>query len=88
MTHHSRPLMFIRILNPVKGRPRARIRLRPTFGYGWGAPEKTRGSNHIRYLLSNNTIRLTTNAPIAYIVDEVLFEIDEPLHLVLMPDER
>jgi len=82
-----RPNMIVRILTPVSGRPRAAIKLRPTFGYGWGTPEKTRGSNHIRYLLSNMTVRLTTNAPISYIVDEVLFEIDEPVYLVLMPDE-
>jgi len=82
-----RPNMLIRIVKPLSGRPRARIRLRPTFGYGWGTPEKTRGSNHIRYLLSNMTIRLTTNAPISYVVDEVLFEIDEPIYLILMPDE-
>jgi hypothetical protein len=25
--------MIIRIINPLRGRPRARIRLRPTFGY-------------------------------------------------------
>jgi GH15 family glucan-1,4-alpha-glucosidase len=30
---------------------------------------------------------LTTNAPISYVVDEILFEIDEPTYLVLMPDE-
>lgn len=82
-----RPNMLIRILKPIKGRPRCQIRLRPTFGYGWGVPEKTRGSNHVRYLLSNMTIRLTTNAPISYVVDEVVFEVDEPLFLCLMPDE-
>jgi len=82
-----RPNMLIRILKPISGRPRARIRLRPTFGYGWGTPEKTRGSNHVRYLLSNMTVRLTTNAPISYVVDEVLFEVDEPMYLILMPDE-
>jgi len=82
-----RPNMLIRIIKPIAGRPRARVRLRPTFGYGWGTPEKTRGSNHIRYLLSNMTIRLTTNCPISYIIDEVPFEVDEPIYLVLMPDE-
>eukprot|EP01119_Soliformovum_irregulare_P008497 TRINITY_DN21616_c0_g1_i1.p1 TRINITY_DN21616_c0_g1~~TRINITY_DN21616_c0_g1_i1.p1 ORF type:complete len:617 (+),score=194.10 TRINITY_DN21616_c0_g1_i1:116-1966(+) len=82
-----RPNMIVRILTPIAGRPRAAIKLRPTFGYGWGTPEKTRGSNHVRYLLSNMTVRLTTNAPISYIVDEVLFEIDEPVYLILMPDE-
>jgi len=82
-----RPNMLIRILSPLKGHPRAQIKLRPTYGYGWGTPEKTRGSNHIRYLLSNSTVRLTTNAPISYIIDEVCFEIDEPVFLILMPDE-
>lgn len=82
-----RPNMLIRTIKPIKGRPRVQVRLRPTFGYGWGVPEKTRGSNHIRYLLSNMTIRLTTNAPISYIVDEVVFDVEEPLYLCLMPDE-
>jgi len=82
-----RPNMFIRIVKPISNRPRAQIRLRPTFGYGWGSPEKTRGSNHIRYVLSNFTIRLTTNAPISYILDEVLFEVEETIYMVLMPDE-
>jgi GH15 family glucan-1,4-alpha-glucosidase len=82
-----RPNMLIRIINPLKGRPRIQVRLRPTFGYGWGTPERTRGSNHIRYLLSTMTIRLTTNAPISYIAEEVFFEINEPVYLFLMPDE-
>jgi len=82
-----RPNMLLRTIKAVKGRPRCQIRLRPTFGYGWGVPEKTRGSNHIRYLLSNMTIRLTTNAPISYVVDEVIFTVDEPVYLCLMPDE-
>jgi len=81
------PYMFIRKLIPKHGRPRVQIRLRPTFGYGWGTPEKSRGSNHIRYLLSNMSIRLTTNCPISFVVDEVLFEIEDPLYLCLMPDE-
>lgn len=82
-----RPNMIVRLVAPIAGRPRIRIRLRPTFGYGWGVPEKTRGSNHIRYLLPTMTVRLTTNAPVSYIVDEVQFELEEPIQLILMPDE-
>jgi len=63
------------------------VRVRPTFGYGWGAPEKTRGTNHIRYLLPNLTMRLTTNAPVSYIIDEVLFEVTETLNFLFMPDK-
>eukprot|EP01116_Phalansterium_solitarium_P007093 TRINITY_DN1957_c0_g1_i2.p1 TRINITY_DN1957_c0_g1~~TRINITY_DN1957_c0_g1_i2.p1 ORF type:complete len:617 (-),score=143.43 TRINITY_DN1957_c0_g1_i2:208-2058(-) len=82
-----RPITFVRMLKPVSGTPNVSIRLRPTFGYGWGAPEKTRGSNHVRFLLSNMTIRLTTNVPVSYIVDETPFFVDQAYHLVLMPDE-
>jgi len=82
-----RPIMFIRIVKPLAGHPRIRVRIRPTFGYGWGSPEKTRGTNHIRYLLPNFAIRVTTNAPISYIVDEVMFEVTETTSFVLMPDE-
>lgn len=57
------------------------------FRYGWGAPERTRGSNHIRYLLANQTVRLTTNVSISLIMNEVTFFLEEPIYLVLMPDE-
>jgi hypothetical protein len=56
--------------------------------YGWGVPEKTRGSNHIRYLVPTGTLRLTSNAPISYLLREVAFEVDGPIFLILMPDER
>ncbi|GAM20805.1 hypothetical protein SAMD00019534_039800, partial [Acytostelium subglobosum LB1] len=81
-----RPVMLVRIVKPM-GNCRIKIRLRPTFGYGWGSPEKTRGTNHIRYLMPSMVMRLTTNAPISYIVDEVLFEADETLYFVFMPDQ-
>eukprot|EP00741_Cyanophora_paradoxa_P005351 tig00000880_g5189.t1 len=82
-----RPVMIIRQLTPTKGRPRIRVRLRPTFAYGWGTPERTRGSNHIRYLLPTFTLRLTTNAPISYIADETKFVLEDKVFLILMPDE-
>lgn len=50
-------------------------------------PEKTRGSNHIRYLVPTGTLRLTSNAPISYLLREVAFEVDGPIFLILMPDE-
>jgi GH15 family glucan-1,4-alpha-glucosidase len=38
-------------------------------------------------LLPNFSLRVTTNAPISYVVDEILFELQEPTTFVLMPDE-
>jgi GH15 family glucan-1,4-alpha-glucosidase len=82
-----RPMTIVRQIRPVAGKPRIRIRLRPTFSYGAQQPERTRGSNHIRYVLPDNTLRLTTNAPISYIMDEVPFVLETPVTLILGPDE-
>jgi GH15 family glucan-1,4-alpha-glucosidase len=54
-----RPLLFIRRITPLSGRPRVRIRVRPSFEYGAARPEFTRGSNHIRYVHPTQSLRLT-----------------------------
>jgi GH15 family glucan-1,4-alpha-glucosidase len=46
-----RPLTLIRIVEPLEGSPRVRIRLRPRHGYGAQRPETTRGTNHLRFIL-------------------------------------
>ena len=82
-----RPVAFARIVRPVQGSPRIRVRLRPARNWGAEDAEQTRGSNHIRYLLSGETLRLTTNAPVGWIADERLFRVERPLHFFLGPDE-
>jgi GH15 family glucan-1,4-alpha-glucosidase len=82
-----RPVAFARIVRPVKGSPRIRVRLRPARSWGAHDARHTRGSNHIRYVLDNLTLRLTTNAPIGWIEDERLFRVERPLHFFLGPDE-
>lgn len=82
-----RPMTLVRQIRPVAGTPRIRIRLRPTYAHGAHRPETTRGSNHIRYVMPDNTLRLTTNAPVSYILDEVPFVLETPIDLILGPDE-
>lgn len=82
-----RPVAFARIVRPVEGSPRIRVRLRPARDWGAQDPGRTRGSNHIRYLLTDLTLRLSTNAPIGWIEDERLFRVERPLHFFLGPDE-
>lgn len=82
-----RPQMIIRKIVPVDGTPRLRIRVRPRFDYGGRAAEVAHGSNHIRYIGGGTTIRLTTDGPIDYILEEKMFRLSEPIHLVLGPDE-
>jgi GH15 family glucan-1,4-alpha-glucosidase len=71
----------------VRGSPRIRVRLRPARSWGGEDVPRTRGSNHVRYLLADGAIRLTTTAPVGWIEDERLFRVERPLHFFLGPDE-
>ncbi len=83
-----RPETVIRQIKVKSGSPRIRIRLRPRFQYGKLSPSTASGSNHIRYIGPDMTIRLTTDAPIDYILSERAFTLsDDPISLVLGPDE-
>lgn len=82
-----RPVAFARIVRPVAGSPRIRTVLTPMSGYGAQLAAKTQGSNHVRYLVERNTLRLTTDAPVGYVLDERCFRIERALHFFLGPDE-
>ena len=82
-----RPVAFVRIVRPVSGSPRIRVRLRPTRNWGKAEVTTTSGSNHIRYLLDEMTLRMTTTAPTGMIKDEQPFRVEEALHFFLGPDE-
>ena len=82
-----RPLQMVRRVRPLSGSPRLTVRLRPVCDYGASRPERTNGSNHIRYITPAMTLRLTTDAPVTYILDEVPFVLEEPFTLILGPDE-
>jgi GH15 family glucan-1,4-alpha-glucosidase len=82
-----RPMMLIRRIEPVNGRARIRVRMRPRFSYGSVRPAMTYGSNHVRYVAGETALRLTTDAPVGYVVEEEPFVLDGPLHFVIGPDE-
>jgi GH15 family glucan-1,4-alpha-glucosidase len=82
-----RPQGFFRIVRPLAGTPHVRIRLRPTADWGGAPCERTIGSNHLRYVGGEATIRLTTDAPISHIASERLFRLEEQVTMFLGPDE-
>ncbi|HEV7159469.1 MAG TPA: glycoside hydrolase family 15 protein [Caulobacteraceae bacterium] len=82
-----RPASFIRLVRPLNGAPRIRICLRPTSDWGGADATCTSGSNHIRYVAGEATMRLTTNAPVSHIADERVFRLEAPMALFLGPDE-
>lgn len=82
-----RPIAFARIVRPISGAPRIRVRLRAAADWGARDAERTSGSNHIRYLGDNVTLRLTTNAPVSHVLEERMFRLEGELAFFLGPDE-
>ena len=89
-THHGRmfrPAQLVRRVRALKGHPRIRIAVQPAGGWGAGARTVTRGTNHLRFLLPEQTLRLTTDAPLTYVADQTWFSLHTPISLLLGPDE-
>lgn len=82
-----RPPMLVRRIEPVAGRPRVALRLRPTFDYGARRAQVTSGSNHVRYFGDTSVLRLTTDASISYVLHETEFSLDRPVTLLVGADE-
>lgn len=83
-----RPTVLVRIIEPIAGSPRVAIRLRPGFEYGEQSPDVLLGSNHIRYHTAHHSLRLETDAPISYVATGSPFVLEQPVHLILGPDEE
>lgn len=82
-----RPIAFARVVRPLSGAPRITVRLRPSADWGARRAEQTSGSNHIRYLCTDLTLRLTTNCPVTHVQNERTFRLEGELAFFLGPDE-
>lgn len=81
------PISLVRTIRPLAGSPRITLRLRPFSDYGAQRPERTFGSNHLRFLKGDFVLRATTDAPMPMLRDELPFMLDREIHVVLGPDE-
>jgi GH15 family glucan-1,4-alpha-glucosidase len=80
---YFKPQMIVRVLRPLSGEPRARVRCRPVYEYGLVQSRSWRASNHIEFTGFPAPVRLTTNVPLTYVEDERPFLIEHECHLVL-----
>lgn len=81
-----RPPAFARIVRPVAGAPRIRMRLTPAVDWGAARAERTAGTNHIRFLAAM-TLRLSTTAPISHIIHAREWRLESEQFFYLGPDE-
>jgi GH15 family glucan-1,4-alpha-glucosidase len=82
-----RPVSIVRIVEPVAGSPRMSVAIDPLYDYGARVPTVTRGSSHVRFLLGDQVLRLTTDAPVDFVLRRTPFVVDRPYAFILGPDE-
>jgi hypothetical protein len=82
-----RPMMMVRVVEPLAGRPVVRVRLRPTRGYGSGAVGGHAGSHHIVFATDGLEYRVTTDASISALADQGPIVLDGPLTFLLGPNQ-
>jgi len=81
------PMMLVRQVRRLHGTPRIVLRVRPARNYGAERGELTYGSHHIRYVSPYMVLRLTTDASITSILQELPVVLEDELNLVFGPDE-
>lgn len=82
-----RPAQLVRRVKPLQGHPRVRVIVRPRGDWGAQEPPTTRGSNHLRFELPGQTLRLNTNVPLTYLMAATPFSLTGPVSLMLGADE-
>ncbi|MCW5654205.1 glycoside hydrolase family 15 protein [Hydrogenophaga sp.] len=82
-----RPTMLVRRIRPLKGTPRIRVNISPRFDWGRLPPTITSGSNHIRYVGEQQTLRLQTDASISHLLARQPFLLTREHNFLLGPDE-
>ena len=82
-----RPTMLVRRVRPLQGAPRVRVLLTPRFDWGAETPTITSGSNHIRYVGEQQTLRLHTDASVSHVLSHQPFLLTRELNFLLGPDE-
>jgi GH15 family glucan-1,4-alpha-glucosidase len=65
-----RPAALFRLVEPLQGTPAIRVSCRPVSGWEKTPATPVRGSNHLRYDIRGESLRLLTNMPLTYLCEE------------------
>jgi GH15 family glucan-1,4-alpha-glucosidase len=77
-----RPVQLHRVVEPLRGLPRLRVRCDPRLGWSKAPAHAVAGSNHLRFEGYEAELRLTTDVPISYLSGQP-FSLTGRRHLVL-----
>jgi GH15 family glucan-1,4-alpha-glucosidase len=82
-----RPVMMIRIVEPLAGHIVVRTRLRPMSGYGDKPAGRFPGSNHVRFEAESGIWRVSTDMSLSALLEERPVVLRQPIHFVMGVDE-
>jgi GH15 family glucan-1,4-alpha-glucosidase len=77
-----RPTQIVRIVEPLAGTPRIRVKCDPRLGWSKGVPPRVAGSNHIDFGGFSAQLRLTSDVPVSYL-GGLPFALTGRRHLIL-----
>lgn len=80
---HYKPLMLVRKVEPLDNHPEVVAGCKPGGGGLYEPPKAYRGSNHIQYLGLERPLRLTTDFPLDFVMEEQKLVLDRPHYFCL-----
>jgi len=81
------PAMIVRIVEPLAGLPRIRVKIRPKGSNGAVQPRPVVGSSHLRWASDTAALRLTTDASVHVVAEECAFVLTRPTTFIVHVDE-
>ena len=82
-----RPVSLVRRFEVIAGTPQLKISLTPETDWGGRRLKPIRGVNHVRFVDEEFSFRVTTDAPVSYILTETSFVLDKDVTFILGADE-
>lgn len=81
-----RPASYFRIITPLKGSTKIRVSCRPILGWEKVPAIPILGNSHLRFELPQGLLRIATNMPLTYMLDEESFLLLEPIFIAVLWD--
>ena len=78
-----RPAALFRMVEPLQGTPAIQVSCRPVSGWDKTPVHPVRGSNHLRYEIRGDVLRLLTNMPLTYLCEDVPVALTHKLYFGL-----
>lgn len=78
-----RPLSLFRTVEPLAGAPSIVVDCSPVLGWSKESAHAARGNSHLRFDMRKESLRLTTNMPLTYLMEKQPFHLKEKLHFGL-----